>query len=62
MLHLRAVDGSELSLMLASGYLAGWHSTRQVFGSKYYVDGTEATMEIKHENVTWLTNFANQQH
>ena len=58
MLHLKAIDGSELSLMLADWPLAGWHSSGQVFGPQYFIVDNQTTRDTPPEIVDWLTKFA----
>ena len=61
LLHLKAIDGSELSLMLSDWPLAGWHSSGQVFGPPYFLVDHQANRDTPPEIVEWLTNFAMMQ-
>lgn len=61
MLHLKAIDGSELSLMLADSPLAGWHSSGKVFGPQYFIVDKQVSRDTLPEIVDWLTNFTMMQ-
>ncbi len=57
LLHLRAHDGSELSLVLHDNHVSGWHSDGSVFGTKYFINQPETPVPASVE--TWLKEFTN---
>lgn len=61
LLHLRAKDGSELSLTLNDGLMAGWHSKGGVFGPQYFTATNFGYTNATPEVIQWFTNFARQQ-
>jgi hypothetical protein len=58
LLHLRARDGSELSLVLHDNHVSGWHSNGSVFGTQYFINRPETPVPASVE--AWLKGFANQ--
>ncbi len=58
LLHLRAHDGSELSLVLHDSHVSGWHSNGSVFGTQYFINRPETPVPASVE--AWLKEFANQ--
>jgi hypothetical protein len=58
LLHLRARDGSELSLVLHDDHVSGWHSDGSVFGTQYFINRPESPVPASVE--AWLKGFANQ--
>lgn len=58
LLHLRARDGSELSLVLHDRHLSGWHTDGSVFGTQYFINRSETPVPPNVE--AWLKRFANQ--
>jgi MoxR-vWA-beta-propeller ternary system domain bpX1 len=59
LLHLRAKDGTELSLVLNDDHVSGWHSEEGVFGIRYFT-GQPTEISVPHRVVLWLKNFARQ--
>lgn len=62
LLHLRAADGSELSLTLSQGLLPGWHSSGVTFGPQYFTSAHDSYTNATPEVIHWLVNFVRQQH
>lgn len=62
LLHLRAADGTELSLTLSQGLLPGWHSSGVTFGPQYFTSAHASYTNATPDVVQWLINFVRQQH
>ena len=58
LLHLRARDGSELSLVLNDTHVSGWHSNGSVFGAQYFTNCPDTPVPASVE--AWLKEFASQ--
>ena len=58
LLHLRAHDGSELSLVLNDTHVSGWHSNGSVFGAQYFTNCPDTSIPSSVE--AWLKEFAGQ--
>ena len=61
MLHLRATDGSELSLMLGDGDLSGWHSSSGTFGRAYFTGNLGESSHPSRNAVEWFFRFVRDQ-
>lgn len=60
LLHLRALDGSELSFVLSQGLVAGWHTSGAVFGPQYFTAHGAAFTNTPVEVIEWLIDFVKQ--
>ena len=58
LLHLRASDGSELSLVMNETHLSGWSTATGVFGTRYFT--ADGDREVTGNVVNWLKEYAEQ--
>ena len=59
MLHLRASDGSELSLVIYDQHISGWASDGTVFGIRYFTNQTK-DIAVPNLVVDWLKEYAEE--
>ncbi len=58
LLHIRSLDGSELSLLLRDEAMPGWSSHSGGFGETYYRPTLDGPWQQPFDHHAWLESFA----